>query len=256
MKIPADLIIINYHKIDTDSDIGITTRHPDDFKTDLNLIKELGFTTINFDQLLSNKIPKKPIIITFDDAYESFYNIAFPLLKTNKMTAVVYVPVYYIGKSNNWDVQLFNKKYDHMTESQIREVAEHNIEIGSHSLNHIYLNSLSESCIENELRKSKEYLEKCIDKSVISLSYPFGKFNKTVLNVAKKYYQFGVQLLPLSKSKNRFNNLTLNRINIYRIDSRTAFKHKLEYNSHPILCFKNWLIQQGSWATILLKRII
>ncbi len=255
--IPPNLLIINYHKIEIKSDIGITTRHPDNFAADLQELDNQGYKTINFQDLLSPiKMPEKPIIITFDDAYLSFYESAFGLLKGKKMKAVVFVPVNFIGKMNNWDVQILNKKYKHMSEEHIVEIYENNIEIGSHTLNHKFLNSLPDLELERELRASKEKLETIINKPVHSISYPFGKYNKRVIKIAEKYYDFGVKLLP-SFFKDNFNQkLILNRINIYRNDSRKDFRRKLEYQNYLGLLTKNWLIQQGAWATIFLNKVI
>jgi peptidoglycan/xylan/chitin deacetylase (PgdA/CDA1 family) len=254
--IPSNLLIINYHKIEKKSDIGLTARHPEAFKRDLDTLVQEGYTTINFHHLKAQeKLPAKPVIITFDDAYQSFYDVAFEELLKRNMTAVVYVPVNYIGKSNDWDVQLGNKKYTHMTAQELQEIAEQNFEIGSHTLNHKYLNGLSEPELENELGESKRMLEEKTAISVISVSYPFGKYNKKVLNLTQKYYDFGVQLLPSFLGSTSDNKLCLSRINIYRTDSAKSFKRKLSYPNYKTLILKNRLIQQGAWATILLKKM-
>ena len=254
--IPGNLLIINYHKIEPNADIGITARNPYDFKNDLQELVHQGYQTINFADLLGpQRIPEKPIIITFDDAYLSFYEVAFDLLKELGMTAVVFVPVNFIGEFNNWDVQFFNKKYRHMSLMQLKEISENNIEIGSHTLNHKYLNALNDLELEKELQASKQKLETIVNKPVYSVSYPFGKFNKRVIEMAGKYYDFGVRLLPSFLKKNASHKLMLKRINIYRIDSRQDFQQKLDYQNHPVLLVKNWLIQQGAWATILLNKV-
>jgi peptidoglycan/xylan/chitin deacetylase (PgdA/CDA1 family) len=254
--IPSNLLIINYHKIEQKSDIGITARHPEAFKRDMDTLVQAGYTTINFHHLnAQKKLPVKPVIITFDDAYLSFYQVAFEELLKRSMTGVVYVPVNYIGKSNDWDVQLGHKKYSHMTTQQLREITAQKFEIGSHTLNHKYLNNLSEPELENELGESKRILEEQTGASVISVSYPFGKYNKNVLNLSQKYYDFGVQLMPSFFRDSPDNKLCLRRINIYRTDSAATFEKKLSYSNYKLLIIKNRLIQQGAWATIFLKKI-
>ncbi len=254
--IPSNLLIINYHKIEKKSDIGLTARHPEAFKRDLDTLVQEGYTTINFHHLKAQgKLPAKPVIITFDDGYLSFYDVAFKELLKRNMTAVVYVPVNYIGKSNDWDVQLGYKKYAHMTAQQLQEIAEQNFEIGSHTLNHKYLNGLSDSELEKELGESKRMLEEQTAASVISVSYPFGKYNKNVLKLSQKYYDFGVQLMPPFFRDSPDNKLCLQRINIYRTDSAATLKKKLSYSNYKLLIIKNRLIQQGAWATILLKKM-
>ncbi|KAA3617717.1 MAG: polysaccharide deacetylase family protein [Calditrichaeota bacterium] len=253
--IPPNLLILNYHKIESRTDIGITTRHPDDFRKDLKTLVQKGYQTVNFYDLKKpEQLPEKPVIITFDDAYLSFYESAFKILKEHKMKAVVFVPVNFINKKNEWDVQLFGKKYRHMSEDQLREISENNIEIGSHTLNHKYLNDLQDHELVKELELSKTKLESIVGKNIISISYPFGKFNNRVLQFARKYYDFDVGLLP-SFFQNSNSLRPFERINIYRIDSQKDFQKKLEYKKYPGLKAKNRLIQFGSWATILLKKL-
>jgi peptidoglycan/xylan/chitin deacetylase (PgdA/CDA1 family) len=254
--IPENLTIINYHKIELDSDIGLTSRHPDDFSNDLDLLNQNGYTTITFKQLKNNSsLPEKPIIITFDDAYLSFYDRALDILKSKRMKAVIYVPVNYIGKKNDWDVQFFKKEYWHMSELQIADASKQGMEIGSHALSHRLLNNMSDKNIKHELKESKEVLENITADEVISVSYPFGRVNKKVLNYTKEYYDFGVQLIHSNTFNGYFNQLYLNRINIYRTDSVKIFLKKLELYKHPLIKIKNQFIQTGAWATVIMQNI-
>jgi len=254
--IPENLTIINYHKIEINSDIGLTTRHPDAFSDDLKIINDNGYTTITFQQLkVNSSLPQKPIIITFDDAYLSFYEKALSILNEKKMKAVIFVPVNYIGKMNNWDVQLFKKEYMHMTQQQLTEVARSGMEIGSHALSHTLLNHMKLENIKYELKKSKEVLEKISNTEVLSVSYPFGRVNNKVLKIAKEYYEFGVRLLHSKKYENQYHNLSLNRINIYRTDNIKTFIKKLEFGKYPLVKLKSQFIQSGAWATVVMQKL-
>jgi len=53
--------------------------------------------------LSKGKIPPKPIIITFDDAYQNLVEILPPLLSRYQFKATVLVPVKHIGGANRWD---------------------------------------------------------------------------------------------------------------------------------------------------------
>ena len=61
--------ILTYHKVTTKKEFGINNISPDRFETQIRTIIESGYTPITFKMLLKNdeKIPEKPIIITFDD---------------------------------------------------------------------------------------------------------------------------------------------------------------------------------------------
>ena len=74
--------ILTYHKVTTKKEFGINNISPDRFETQIRTIIESGYTPITFKMLLKNdeKIPEKPIIITFDDGYQCVYNNIFPIL--------------------------------------------------------------------------------------------------------------------------------------------------------------------------------
>ncbi|MCB0282403.1 MAG: polysaccharide deacetylase family protein [Calditrichaeota bacterium] len=252
--LPQNLPILNYHKIDNKPDVGITTRHPDDFMKDLAILKQQGFNSINFKHLKENKLPKKPVLISFDDAYESFYSEAFPILKEFQMTAVVFVPVNFIGKFNTWDVQIGRKKYRHMNESQLIEISKSGFEIGSHSLTHRSLTFLDEKSLISEIKTSKEVLQDITGENIISFSYPFGLLNNRVIKYVQEHYAYAVQLIKFKQQLNGTSLYSIPRINIYRMDSEKAFIKKLDFRNNTGLVFKNKLIQSGSWATVLLQQ--
>ena len=58
---------------------------------------------------------KKKILITIDDAFQSFYEVAWPFLKKNKIPFILFVSTEPVG----------NKGY--MTWSQIREIESENL---------------------------------------------------------------------------------------------------------------------------------
>jgi peptidoglycan/xylan/chitin deacetylase (PgdA/CDA1 family) len=251
----TEIPIINYHKIEQQNDFGITSRRPADFKNDLDFLLINGYTSVTFSDLQKpSPLPEKPIIITFDDAYESFYSYALePLLKRN-MRCIVYVPVNFIGKSNDWDAQ-FKKKYIHLNEQQLYEISKLGIETGSHSLSHRYLNLMNNANLIHELSESKNILQSVTNSKILSVSYPFGRFNRNVLEHALKFYSYGVQLLDAARIPTLYKHMAIKRINIYRYDTDKSLLKKLDYHSDKIVQFKNKLVQAGSWATIINQTI-
>lgn len=252
----TEIPIINYHKIEKKNEFGITSRHPVDFEQDLDCLLDQGYSSITFKSFCEKSIlPEKPIIITFDDAYSSFYNWALELLLKKQMTCIVYVPVNFIGKTNNWDAQFLNKKFMHMNADQLKEANKYGFEIGSHSLTHRFLNILNSNSLHNEVAESRKKLETIIDDKVYSISYPFGRFNKRVLEEAIQFYQFGVQLLDSAPVQKSLSEMALKRINIYRFNKQKDFINKLNYHLNNYVQIKNRIAHLGSWATILNQSI-
>ena len=102
-------------------------------------------------------IPKieKKILITIDDAFSSFYEVAWPYLKKNKIPFILFVSTKPIG----------NKGY--MDWEQIKEVEKESFaHIGHHSHSHDYLVNLSKENFKNDLEGYK-FLKKDNIKDII-----------------------------------------------------------------------------------------
>lgn len=91
------LPIIRYRNLSAQaSDNQENTITADLFESDLRWLLDNGYATISISQLLdfvynSASLPDKPVMISFDGAFESFYTLAFPLLEKYNMNAVVNV---------------------------------------------------------------------------------------------------------------------------------------------------------------------
>ena len=173
VKIP----ILMYHYIrdfnDPNDKIGINLSvSPSNFSNELDKIQKAGYETITFRDILSKSIPAKPIILTFDDGYEDFYQNALPVLKSHQMKAVSFV--------------IFEKQGgDYMTANQIKELESDGVEVGSHTLSHPDLTTVSQDKAKTEIGESKTKLENLIGKTIISFCYPSGKVNDAVEKITK-----------------------------------------------------------------------
>jgi len=177
--------ILMYHYVRTVDDptdtAGITLSvTPERFAQQLDLIADRGYTTTTLEAISQGKIPDKPIILTFDDGYEDFYTNAYPALKARGMTAILYVIV---DKNSS----------QYMSQNQILEISQNNIEIGSHTLSHPNLIVMSIEEATNEITQSKTKIEEIIGKKVTSFCYPSGRYNDQISEIVKNSgYLFAV----------------------------------------------------------------
>jgi peptidoglycan/xylan/chitin deacetylase (PgdA/CDA1 family) len=119
------------------------------------------------------------LTFSFDDGYSKIYTDVFPLFQDSGIKATVYVPVNFVGKSfENRSIMNFD---------ELRQLEARGWEIGSHSLNHTFLTQLSYDEIDKDLNYSKEILVKN-GINARTLSIPYGKYNETIEEIAKKYY--------------------------------------------------------------------
>lgn len=157
---------------------------PEKFEELLKFLDENKIETLTFWDLKDilewkKEIPKKAIILGFDDWHLDHYTVAFPLLKKyNKKW------VFFIVSSFAWNDQ------NYMNWEQIIEMQENWQEIGWHSFSHPNLATLNEKNLQKEILDSKREIEEKIWKKIISFAYPIWKYNNLVLEYTKKEYLF------------------------------------------------------------------
>jgi peptidoglycan/xylan/chitin deacetylase (PgdA/CDA1 family) len=227
----SDIPILTYHKISARGEVGINTVHPRKFEVQMRYLKDAGYSAITFNDIKNNNIPDKPIIITFDDGYASVHETALPILHALKFRAVVFIISGYIGKENTWDANLAGIRFSHLHLSQIQELFQAGLEIGSHGVTHRALTYLPLDKINFELSESRERLSNLIQDSISTIAYPFGIQNRTIQNLAKDAgYDFGcINLWGVDKIE---NNFCLKRIPVYGTDSLNSLKRK--FCSHKL----------------------
>ncbi len=243
--------ILNYHKIEVHSDIGITSRHPARFEKDILFLREQGYQTITFEQYAAQApLPEKPVILTFDDGYQSVFIEAMPVLQKYNFSGVVFIPTAFIGKTNDWDVQFGGKKYRHLNQVELKELAAAGFEIASHGRTHQSFTTLTPSALKQEFVQSKQEIENLIGKQVQSICYPFGSFNDSVLKLAEQTgYHFGMASLYFKKIQSQRPELALRRFNIYRQDSQAVVKRKITTNFYTFYGLRDWFFQLGGKLT-------
>jgi len=183
--------VLMYHKIAADEKLcrsHWTYVSEEQFRKHLTLLDHWGFTPITFeDYLLYRKgeinLPKKSVILTFDDGYEGIYKIAFPMLKEFGWNAVLFVLGDRIVKSDFWDKHSGLPEANLLSGEQIIEMHEAGFEVGSHSMQHANLINIPQKIARYEILQSKEMLQALLKSQVKSFCYPYGLTNNTIKNI-------------------------------------------------------------------------
>ncbi len=183
--------VLMYHKITADEKLcrsHWTYVSKEQFRKHLSLLDHWGFVPITFEDFLLYRkgeinLPKKSVILTFDDGYEGIYKIAFPMLKEYGWNAVLFVLGDRFVKSDFWDKHFGLSETNLLSDEQIIEMHEAGFEVGSHSMQHANLIKVPQKIARYEISQSKEMLQALIKSQVKSFCYPFGLTNKEVKNI-------------------------------------------------------------------------
>lgn len=151
------------------------------------------FTSIStqdlYDYLTIDKpLPPRPVLITLDDGYLGNYDSGLNILDIFNLKATMFVHTTYVGTmAGNTTTPT---SYDHMGWDHLRwAISNPRYEVFSHTMTHPRLTDLSDAALDQELRVSKEELEKNLVRPSPFLAYPFGAHDRRVIEAAKKYYQ-------------------------------------------------------------------
>ncbi len=140
-------------------------------------------------------LPKKPIMITFDDAYSDIAEYALPILRRYGFEAAVFVVTGRLGGTNTWDEAQGCGTLRLMTAEQIRYWAGQGIEFGAHSRTHPDLTKLSRPELEAEIDGSKNDLATLLGQPVVSFAYPYGQYDDAVSNLVRSHFDLGFSIV-------------------------------------------------------------
>ena len=204
--------VLMYHNISKEKNYQDV--HVKAFYNQMKLMKKMGYNAVNLNKI-NSKNYQKNFVITFDDAYQNIHNYVMPILKELDYTATCFFVSNYINQFNYWDINNKNfKKIPLMTDAQLNDWKDNDFEIGSHSLDHSNLNNLNENELIAQLSDSKKIFKDKFNIDVESFSYPYGKYNKNVIQLVKKYYRFAVTTKRSRFKFNKFDLLEIPRIPI------------------------------------------
>ena len=185
-------VIMYHHILEQSNRWGAYVISPKQFQSDLKFLKEQGYTAVSGQQLIdytehNTPLPEKPVLITFDDGYESNYTKSLPILEKYKVPALFFMVSDYINADG------------YLSAEQLAELGKNPyITIGSHTdkihnlspeeANHLYMSRYMTDSVINDISTSMSKLEAVCGKPVRYLSYPYGIYSQATDILLKQKY--------------------------------------------------------------------
>ena len=193
------LPILMYHQVlDLQPKLGKYVISPKELEHDLRLLSELGYETITISDLVDfcdgkRALPKKPVMLTFDDGYQTDYLNVFPLLKKYNMKGVFSVVGTYTERYSTPGIDK-HINYAHLSWEEISEMRKSGLcEFQNHSYNMHSLiarhgclkingesNDHYKAIMHDDLAHSQSLFKKFFGTSPLCFTYPYGGTNDTL----------------------------------------------------------------------------
>ena len=206
------LVVLQYHHVDNASPES-TTISPEKFLQHMQLIEDLGLKVVDLEsatrELLSNKKSNEhasndqknkesslQVAISFDDAYSSIFDNAYPELKRRNWPFTVFVNTRPVNQGNRGI----------MTWEQIKKLVDDGVTIANHTVTHAHLPTVPteltlDEWLDQEILATQQELQQRLGTVGNMLAYPYGEFTLAMIPWLEKHdmLAFGQQSGPIGE---------------------------------------------------------
>ncbi len=144
---------------------------PELFNQQLDYLKQQDFHSVTLNQLMNAlyygvPLPRKPVVLTFDDGYLDGYTAAYPALKAHGFSGMFYVITGKVG----WQGQ--------MSWNQLREMLANGMQMGSHTVHHVDMGQTylaSPDLANQEALVAQKDMQDHLGIHIQHFCYPYGE---------------------------------------------------------------------------------
>jgi peptidoglycan/xylan/chitin deacetylase (PgdA/CDA1 family) len=158
------------------------------FEEQMRYLKARGYRVVTLRELYEfisfrRQLPRRAVVVTFDDGYRAFQDLAYPVLKELGFTATLFVYTDYIGAGRNalgWE--------------DLRRLAREGIDIQAHSKTHGDLRRRSGESeadyaqrMKTELGEPQILFERHLGRRADIIAYPYGAHDDDLVQKVREY---------------------------------------------------------------------
>ncbi len=145
-----------------------------EFSDQMKWLDDNGFQAVTMAQVMKawedgGTLPEKPVVLSFDDGYDTQYTDAYPVMKRHGWAGVLNL------KAGETDIY----------KSQVREMLASGWELASHTITHPDLTTLDAATMKREIVASRAILEKEFGATVDHFCYPAGAYDDAVIKAVE-----------------------------------------------------------------------
>lgn len=214
--------ILMYHVI-AKAPAGVTNAElwvdKDVFADEMRALRAAGYTAITLQQAWDGwrkggPMPRKPIVLSFDDGYLSHYTHAKPVLRKLGWPGVLYLTTKSIGPGG-------------LTVHQLQSLLRAGWEIDSHTLTHPDLTTLDDAALARELEDSRKALRKRFKVPVNFFAYPAGRNDARVRKATQAAGYLAATTVAEGVARGADDPFALKRVRVNATDTADSLLTRL-----------------------------
>jgi peptidoglycan/xylan/chitin deacetylase (PgdA/CDA1 family) len=175
------------------------------FRAQLGWLAAHGYRAVTLDQMLRGwqgelKLPRKPVVLTFDDGYPQDVTTVLPLLRAVHWSGVL------------------NLQVGNLVPARVRQLLAAGWEVDAHTFTHPDLTRISAAQLRHEVAGSRRWIRGVFGEPVDFFCYPAGRFDQTVIAEVRRAGYLGAESELPGPASPADGFYALHRIEILRDD--------------------------------------
>ena len=195
----------------------------DEFAGQMRMLKRVGYQPISFEVLAAARagagtLPRRPVLLTFDDGYANLKTNVHPLLKELDFPYTVFLVSERVGKTNDWVIPDGYEATPLLTWAEIATMqGGGGVSFEAHTATHPKLAEIGAADARRELADSKDALEQKLGTQIKTLCYPYGSVSEAVQDMAGEIGYTQAVTTEFGRVRPGDGPLRLPRISVYHV---------------------------------------
>jgi peptidoglycan/xylan/chitin deacetylase (PgdA/CDA1 family) len=190
-----------------------------EFAAQMAWLDDHGYTAVTLDHVWAAwhgraVLPRRPIVLSFDDGYRSHYTTVLPILRAHGWSGVL-----------NLDLSNLDKWWG-INPRQVRALVAAGWELGAHSLTHADLTGLSGAALRREIAGSRVEIRRRFQLPASFFCYPAGRYDGEVVEAVRAAGYVGATTTEFGLGR-RSEPFTLDRVRVDGGDGAEDLARKL-----------------------------
>lgn len=252
------LLVLCYHAIQDQPKSSVHNRFTvtrEALQQQLDSLSKRGFTFVGPNALAAYlrddaPMPRRAVLLTFDDGYSDFPTIAREVLKPRGIEALAFPVTGSASGTNDWDRPQNAGAMRLLHSDELRTLPSLGVELGCHSRTHPEMPRLSDDARRGEIVGSRADLTSLGLGEPRFFAYPFGELDDASIDAVRKagfLAAFGIEARWLTRKSDPFN---LPRVVILSSDRGWRFRFK---TTAPTIY--NWLADPRVLLDYAIRRL-